>query len=407
VTDEEQPTDSWLTPSVVLRLAGVLAVGVMLRPSIAGVGPVIDDIQDGLGLPSAAISLLTALPLLCFGLGSFASPALARRLGLDLSLGLVLGVLAGALLVRTLAGPGLLFTGTVFSGAAIAVMNTLLPRLVKQDFPARAGLVTGLYTSMLGVAASIAALIAVPLETWTGHGWRGSLFVWGVVGVFAFAIWSPQVVRRPRFWRATTGYGHAAPKVRGAAFALLRNRVALALTAYMALQSISFYVCLSWLPSLLEDAGYSSTAAGAYLSVVTALGIPLSLIVPALAARRPNQVLYAVGFSVVVWVGFLGLLLAPGTATYVWVILLGIGTASTFPLTLLMIVLRSSTPLIAGQLSAMVQGIGYLLCAIGPFVVGELHDAFNSWRPSMIFMLVLVAIQAISGAFAGRAAIAA
>jgi CP family cyanate transporter-like MFS transporter len=399
VTDEEQPTDSWLTPATVLRLAGVLAVGVMLRPSIAGIGPVIDDIQDGLGLPSAAISLLTALPLLCFGLGSFASPALARRLGLDISLGLVLGVLAVALLVRTLAGPGLLFTGTVFSGAAIAVMNTLLPRLVKQDFPARAGLVTGLYTSMLGVAASISALIAVPLETWTGHGWRGSLFVWGVVGVFAFVIWSPQVIRRePRLT--------APPAEPGAALALLRNRVALALTAYMALQSISFYVCLAWLPSLLED-GYSSTAAGAYLSVVTALGIPLSLLVPALAARRANQVMYAVGFSVVVWVGFLGLLLAPGTATYIWVILLGIGTASTFPLTLLMIVLRSSTPLIAGQLSAMVQGIGYLLCAIGPFVVGELHDAFNSWRPSMIFMLALVAVQAVSGAFAGRAAIVA
>src|SRR6202044_2698889 len=106
------------------------------------------------------------------------------------------------------------------------------------------------------------------------------------------------------------------------------------------------------------------------------------------------------GFSVIVWLGFLGLLLAPGTATYVWVILLGIGTAATFPLTLLMIVLRSSTPVLAGQLSAMVQGIGYLICAVGPFVVGVLHDSFNSWRPSMIFMLVLVAIQAVAGAFA-------
>jgi MFS transporter, CP family, cyanate transporter len=129
--------------------------------------------------------------------------------------------------------------------------------------------------------------------------------------------------------------------------------------------------------------------------------------VPALAARRADQVIYAVGFSVIVWFGFLGLLLAPGTATYIWVVLLGIGTAATFPLTLLMIVLRASTPLIAGQLSAMAQGIGYLICAVGPFVVGELHDAFNSWHPPMIFMLVLVAVQAVSGAFAGRAAIAA
>jgi CP family cyanate transporter-like MFS transporter len=399
VPDAQPDSARWVTRPVALRIAGVLALALMLRPSIAGIGPIIDDIQGGLGLPSAAISALTALPVLCFGFGSLIGPALARRIGVEWSLGVVLGLLAVALLIRVLDGPGLLFGATVLAGGAVAVMNVLLPRLVKQDFAEHAGLITGLYTAVLGAGAAIAALIAVPLESWTGQGWRGSLFAWGVVGVIATAVWLPQL----RGVRPIAASVEIDPPAGG----LLRNVAAWALTAFMGLQSLSFYVCLAWLPSLLRDAGYSHTASGAYLSLLTALGIPCSLLVPVLARDRQDQRLYAVATSALVWAGFLGLLLAPGTATYIWVILLGIGTGSTFPLTLLMLVLRTSTPAIAGQLSAMVQGIGYLICAIGPFAVGELHDAFNSWRPSMIFMLVLVGLQAVSGLIAGRPGVAA
>ena len=275
-----------------LRLIGVLAIALMLRPSIAGVGPIIDDIQDGLALPGAAISLLTALPVLCFGFGAVLGAPAARRLGIDRTLALAVGLLAAALLLRVVDGPALLFTGTLVSGLAIAVMNVLLPRLVKQDFAERAGLVTGLYTAALGSAASIAALIAVPLKSWTGDSWRGSLGVWGLVAIIVLIVWLPQVQRRSTApVAASAGPG---PPAR----ALLTNRRALALAAFMGLQSLSFYVCLAWLPSLLKDAGDSETAAGAYLSLLTALGIPMALIVPTLAARRADQRVYAVGFSV-------------------------------------------------------------------------------------------------------------
>jgi CP family cyanate transporter-like MFS transporter len=389
--------------SPAIRLVGILAIALLLRPSVAGVGPIIDDIQDGLGLPGAAISLLTAVPVLCFGFGSVLGPAFARWFGVDVSLTVALGLLAVALLVRVSGwpgGPGLLFAGTTLSGLSIAVMNVLLPRLVKQDFPSRAGLVTGLYTSMLGLAAAVSALVAVPLKSWTGQGWRGSLFVWGLVGVVAFVIWSPQLLNAHR--EAAPVDSPDQPRI-----SLLRNKVAIALTGFMGLQSLGFYVCLAWLPSLLRDSGYSETAAGAYLSILTGLGVPLSIIVPLLAVRAPDQRFYAVGTTALVFAGFLGLLLAPNTGTLIWVILLGIGTASTFPLTLLMIVLRASTPQIAGQLSAMAQGFGYLICAIGPFTVGVLHDAFDSWRPALVLLLVLVGLQAAVGWVAGRAEIAA
>jgi MFS transporter, CP family, cyanate transporter len=400
--DEATRGQPWYA-STALRVAGVLAIGIMLRPSIAGIGPVIDDIQAGLHLPSTAVSLLTALPVLCFALGSFLAPAIARRLGINITLALVLAALAAALIARVTDGAGLLFAGTIVSGAAIAVANVLLPRIVKQDFPHHAGLMTGLYTASLGVSSSIAALIAVPLERWTGHGWQGSLLLWGLVGVVVFFVWLPQVATR----RPPPALDPDVPAAITPARDLLRNPRAWALTSFMGLQSLSFYVCLAWLPAILTHSGYSDTAAGAYLSLLTAMGIPMALLVPSLAARYADQRLFAVGFSAIVWLGFLGLLLAPGTATVVWVILLGIGTGSTFPLTLLMMVLRASTPLVAGQLSAMSQGIGYLICAGGPFAVGVVHDATNSWRPSLILMLVLVAIQGLSGLLAGRAGLAA
>jgi CP family cyanate transporter-like MFS transporter len=400
--DESIPSGPrrWLSAGA-LRVAGVLAVAIMLRPSVAGIGPIIDDIRDGLSLPSAAVSLLTALPVLCFAGGSFIAPALTRRLGIDVSIAVALGLLTASLIVRSLGGAPLLFTGTFVSGAAIAVANVVLPRLVKQDFPAHAGLMTGLYTAALGISAAVAALIAVPLESWTGHGWQGSLSLWGLIGGVVFVIWLPQTLARHAPDPSALSTAHPAK-------GLLRNRQALALTGFMGLQSLSYYVPLAWLPSLLsDDAGYSHTAAGAYLSLLTGLGIPMSLIIPALAARRSDQRLFAVGATAIVWIGYLGLLIAPGTATLLWVVLLGIGTGSTFPLTLLMMVLRASTPTVAGQLSAMSQGIGYLICAIGPFLVGVLHDASNSWRPSLVLMLVLVALQAATGAVVGRAGIAA
>src|SRR5207248_2164580 len=128
-------------------------------------------------------------------------------------------------LLRPSGGAGVLVVGTVAAGAAIAVANVLLPAVVKQDFPERVGLMTGLYTSVLSGAAAVAALVAVPLESWTGGGWRGSLLAWGGVALLVLLAWLPQL--RTRHLRAPAV---AAPQ---RARALLGNRRALALAAFM------------------------------------------------------------------------------------------------------------------------------------------------------------------------------
>ena len=78
-------------------------------------------------------------------------------------LGAALVLLAIGLALRGAAPGALLFPGTVLAGAAIALLNVLLPSLVKRRQPDRAGLLIGLYLLSLSVGAIIASLIAVPV----------------------------------------------------------------------------------------------------------------------------------------------------------------------------------------------------------------------------------------------------
>jgi MFS transporter, CP family, cyanate transporter len=375
-------------------VCGVVAVAVVLRPPIASVGPVLDDVQLDVGLSESEVSLLTALPVLCFGAGAFAGPWVARRLGIDGALAAVLAVVAFAALVRVTGGPAVLFGGTILAGAGIAVANVLLPAVVKADFPGRVGLMTGIYTGTLSGAAAFAALVAVPVAEWRGVGWRWSLGLWGVVAAVSLLVWLPQLLGR-----------HARPSALAAphpARRLLANRTALAVSGFMGLQSLGFYAVLTWLPSLLRDNGYSAGTAGALLSLVAILGIPVGLFLPAFAASLENQRLLAVVLAAVTATGFLGLLLSPATGTIVWVVLTGLGLGASFPLALLLVVLRSSSPAVTGQLSAMAQGFGYLLAAAGPFVVGVLREASASWGPPLGMLLGCTVVQAGAGWMAGR-----
>jgi CP family cyanate transporter-like MFS transporter len=50
----------------------------------------------------------------------------------------------------------------------------------------------------------------------------------------------------------------------------------------------------------------------------------------------------------------------------------------------------------------MAQSGGYLLAALGPFLVGALHDLTDSWAASLSLLLALLVPQVGSGLIAGR-----
>jgi CP family cyanate transporter-like MFS transporter len=378
-----------------LLLLGILLLAANLRPSLTSVAPLIGEIRVDTGISRGVAGLLTTLPLLAFSLLSPVAPLVARRFGMERVLLASLLVLTAGIILRWADAVAALFLGTAILGAAIAVANVLLPGLIKREFPERAGLMTSVYTTSLGVSAALAAGVSVPLAQLDGIGWRGALALWAVPAFLAAVAWLPQLGRSDRPEDAgDPGF----PATRD----LLRSPLAWQVTLFMGLQSLGYYVTLTWLPEILQDDGMNASGAGWMLGLSQTVAILAMFLAPVMAERRPSQrgvVAVAAGLS---GAGALGLLIAGSTAATLWVVLLGLGQGASFSLALTFFALRALDSKHAAALSGMAQSVGYLLAAGGPFLFGVLRDATGSWTAPLALLLAVTACLLISGLGAAR-----
>jgi CP family cyanate transporter-like MFS transporter len=373
-----------------------MLIAVNLRPAVASVGPVLADLRADTGLSAVGASVLTAIPIVCFGALAPVAPRLARRIGLRPALGVLLGLMFVGLLLRLVPGLPLLFVGTVIAAGGIAAANVLVPALIKSDYAGRTGLAMGIYTTTLTLAAAVAVGISVPAEHAIGGGWRTALGLWAIPAAVALAVWTPLMRRG----------AEAPPENAPAPGSLLREPIAWHVTVYFGLQALGFYAVLAWLPTLYQDAGYSPAAAGGLVSLTAFIQCPVALVVPVLAGRARDQRVLVVGAGLSAAAGLAGILLAPAAAPLLWILLLGVGQGAAFPLGLSLVVLRTDDPRITARLSAMAQSGGYLLASLGPLLVGTLHDVTDSWTASLLLLLFLLVPQLTSGYAAGRARLA-
>jgi CP family cyanate transporter-like MFS transporter len=369
--------------------AAVVLVALNLRPSVVGVGPLLAEIRADEALTATAAGVLTALPVLCFGLLAPVAPRLARRIGIERALLTALIVLVAGCLVRALPGVVALFGGTVLIGAAIASGNVLMPALVKRDFAHRTGAMTAAYSAAISVGGAMGAAVTAPLADGLGLGWRAALGSWALWAVAAALCWLPQLRRVGRPPAST------APVV-----ALRRSAVAWQVTAFMGLQSLGFYATTSWLPAVFTDRGYTAATAGVLVATMSLTGIAGGLAAPVLAARSRRQRWLAIAIGVLVGGGLAGVLV-PGMEA-VACIVLGIGQGAALGLALTLMTVRAPDSAHAAQLSGMAQCLGYVLAAAGPFAVGALHDLTDGWTVPLLTLLVLQVPQAIAGVLAGR-----
>src|SRR4051794_3232698 len=376
----------------VLLALGIILIASNLRPTVTSVAPLLPQLRLDLGLSTTAAALLTATPVLCFGLLAPFAPRIADRFGMERTLGLVLLLIAVGLVVRVGPVPATLFAGTVIAGGAIAIGNVLLPALVKRDFPARSGALTGVYTMALQTSAALAAGLSVPIATGFG-GWRAGLLVWAVPALVTLILWAPQLRSRtkPLVVAAVGSVGD-----------LLRSPLAWQVTLFFGLQSLEFYAVVSWLPTVYQDAGFSPADAGLVLSVSTLAGAPAALIMPSIASRAKDQRLHAIAVCLVIGVGLIGVAVAPLAQPWLWAALIGFGNGASFPLALTLLVLRTRSSTDTARLSAMAQSIGYLIAALGPVLLGVVHEATGSWSAAIGLLVVLLVPQTIAGVAAGR-----
>ena len=378
-----------------LLVLAIVLLAANLRPALTSVAPLIGQIRTDTGVSNGVAGLLTGLPLLAFAVLSPIAPRLARRFDMERVLLASLLVLAVGILLRSAGVVAALFLGTAILGAAIAVGNVLLPSLVKREFPERTGLMTSTYTTALAVSAAIAAGASFPIAYQVDIGWRGSLALWALLALVAAVAWFPQI-RSADPANASTGTSRGVTGLWGSVLAWQ-------VTLFMGLQSLGYYVVLTWLPEILqEEVGVSASQAGWMLALAQVVVIPAMFIAPVLADRRPSQYSVVVVAVTLTGVGTLGLLVAASTATVLWIVLLGLGQGACFSLALTFFALRAPDSEHAAALSGMAQSIGYLLAAGGPFLFGLLRDVTHAWTVPLTLLVAVTVCLLITGLGAAR-----
>lgn len=373
----------------------ILVVAANLRPTITAYGSVVGMIGQDTGLGPAALGVLGAIPLLAFASVSPLVHLLSRRYGPDRAvLGATVVLIAGTAL-RSLPGGSMatLWIGTAVLGSAIAVCNVAVPAIVKRDFPGEVPLVTGLYAAVLSTTAAFASGLTLPIALRSS--WQAGIGIWGLLSVVALAAWLVRLrsVRRVDF------------ESRGArttdAQTMWTSPVAWQVTMFMATQATTFYLLVTWLPTIEISLGVDPVTAGWHSFLFQIVGIGAGLGITPMMRGRTDHRLVGVAISVLLMVAIAGLLVAPAWVL-VWLMLAGVSSGSSLVLALALIGERSRTSEDAGRLSGMSQSVGYLLSAGGPIGAGLLFQATGSWTYPLLAVIGVGAAQVVVSLYAGR-----
>jgi MFS transporter, CP family, cyanate transporter len=370
-------------------LTAIVLLAVNLRTLVASLPPLLEDVRADLGLSGFAGGLLTTLPVLGFGAFAPLAPRLTRRVAIERVLVGCAALTAVAAALRGAGGVAPLFAGCALAGVGVAIAQAVLPVFIRLRHPARTGLLTGAYSMSLTLGAALAAALAVPLERALGS-WEASLAAWALPAAGAALVWLPWALRR-----GTTVAGPPAPP-------LWRSPLAWAVSGFMGVQSMAFYAGLTWIPTVLEDAGFSPGAAGALQALSAIVQLAPAFAVPVLAARRPNQVavlLAIVGLSAA---GAVGLIVAPGAAA-AWLVVFGIGQGGALGLGLILPVLRGGDAAAVASLTAMSLCVGYVVAAAGPWLLGAVHDVAGGWTIALLVLAGICLLELAPGLPAARA----
>jgi CP family cyanate transporter-like MFS transporter len=173
-----------------------------------------------------------------------------------------------------------------------------------------------------------------------------------------------------------------------------RSRAGWLVLIIFALVEIAYYGLNAWLPSSFTERGWSPESAGALLTVINAVTIPVSF---ALALRGDflgSRRFWVTVGGLLQLVGLLGVILAPAGG-WLWAVAIGIANGVLFPSMMLMPLDVADHPEDVAAMVAMMFGGGYTLAALGPVLFGVLRDQTGSFALAMwaIFAITAVAVM--------------
>ncbi len=361
-------------------LVALLIAALNLRLCLAIVGPLIEEIRADLHMSSALAGLLVTIPLICMGAFGFAGPTMVQRWGTRrvLASSLVL-IAAGTGARAAMPTPALLLVATVPIGIGIALAAVAASIVLKQYFPDRAGTVNGAWGAAMSLGIVAAGLTAVPLADALGS-WRDAFAVSALPALLALPIWLTAGVQDHRLEAELK-----APRLRPSATGVY-------LGIMFGLQSLCFGAMVAWGPAVFEGAGWSERDAALAITSIGLFTIIAGLTVVRWSDRGGRRG-WLIAMMTVMTVGLVGVAAAPGTLGGLWMVLFGFGSGATMPLCLTIPFDFEAEPSAVGELTGWMLGLGYLLAATGPALVGGLRDLTGGFAAAFGVVVALAVVD--------------
>ncbi|MBT8769176.1 CynX/NimT family MFS transporter [Metapseudomonas boanensis] len=358
----------------------LVVLGLNLRPMLSSVSPLLAEIRSATGMGFQTAALLTTLPVICMGLVALLGNrlgVLGERRGIALGLSLIVA----ACLARLLCGQaGPLLATALLGGAGVALIQAFLPGVIKHRFEGRVAVAMGVYSASLMGGGGLAALFSPLLAHHFEH-WQVGLGFWLVPASLALLLWL--------LWPLAGSASEAA----GRASNFLRQRRAWLLAVYFGLVNCGYMSMVAWLPVYYLQLGWSPTRSGSLLAFMTIFQVLAALLMPALAQRQVDRRPLLSVSLLAQAVGFVGLVWLPLEYPALWVALIGFGLGACFALSLILTLDHRQDPREAGQLAAFVQGVGFLINAVSPWLSGWLRELTGSFVSAWVVLAVTVMLM--------------
>ena len=372
-------------------LATVVLVTLNLRPFLTAIGPLTPTIQAHTGLGLQALAWITLLPMALMGVGTWFAPAVLRRLGARFTLALALTLLALGCALRL--APAWLLATAALCGVGVALVQGTLPGLIKLHTPRHVAPMMGVYSASLMGGGALGAQLS-PLALQWGLGWSGALALWTlpVLAALALAWWQLGRMATPA----------AGATQRGASAWLLRRPRTWYLMLAFGLMNGGYASMIAWLAPHYQELGWSAAQSGTLVALLSIAQAAAALLLPVLAARggpdRRPWLWFTLGCQAL---GFALLAMAPLAAPLATAIVLGVGLGGCFTFFMLVALDHLRAPLQAGALNALMQGGGFLLSALPPWLMARLHQGGGGfsggwWLQCAMALLVAVLVARLA-----------
>ncbi|MEB2290441.1 MFS transporter [Priestia megaterium] len=372
-----------------LFLFALILAAFNLRPGLTSVSPVLHGITKDLGMSSTLASLLTSIPLLCFGFCSLFAGRLANRYQPEKMITFAITCIGIATFLRAFTNSSIyLLITALLIGAGIGVVSPLLSGFIKSHFPDKAASMIGIYSTSMVVGASISIGLTTPLQHWFNNSWKNGLAFWSILALLAIPLWL-MVIKQSRI-----PVSNFSQKTK--ASLPLKNKKAWLLTSFVGIVTLLFYCFAAWLPAIVEEKGWTPAFGGLIGTIAMISQLPATLLLPSLLKVLPSRRFWITTFTLSIIIG-LSLLCFTNVTPIVSSICLGVGAGGLVSLTLLLPLDMASSPLEASTWSAMTQAIGYMIGAVGPFIIGFLHDYLGSFVPTLYLLIIIGFIAILLG----------